>query len=442
MFDTVISRGIILSSHNGYKPFIGSIGINGEVIELVTHLILEPNDAKEYIDASGKIVMPGLINGHCHGDMAFAKGLGGNMTLKDQMSVFGKVGWFYPYITDEERYFSRQHTYCEAILSGTTTLVENMFWSLGEQSQKAFKEVGLRGAPVEDVRYDFMKSDEFLTDKMLNSFRSACEENGYIPILGTLPEEEFTDFRLKEIDRIVNGSQSLHTSHLAETNWRYDSAVEKFHMSPVKVLEKYNLLNERYIGSHGIYFDEEDIKILAKNHVKIVNTPICEQKIADGVAPIRKLMDHGITVGLGTDGAMWNNSNDIFREMKCMAIVHNIQNGTNTFSTKDILDMGTINGAKILGLEHKLGTLETGKIADIILIDATSPHMTPIYYEDWENVTANVVFCATGADVTDVMVAGEFKVRNRNIMTCNVKRIQKIVEETSNNVIKILRRII
>ena len=101
MFDSVISGGIILSSNNGYKPFVGSIGINGGVIEFVTPLILEPNDAKEFINASGKIVMPGLINGHCHGDMAFAKGLGGNMTLKEQMNVFGKVGWFYHYITDE-----------------------------------------------------------------------------------------------------------------------------------------------------------------------------------------------------------------------------------------------------------------------------------------------------------------------------------------------------
>lgn len=441
MFDTVISGGIILSSHNGYKPFAGSIGITGGVIEIVSPSILKSNDAREFINASGKIIMPGLINGHCHGDMAFAKGFGENMTLKEQMSVFGDVGWFYPYVTDEERYYARQHTYCEAMLSGTTTLVENMFWSLGERSPKAFKEVGLRGAPAEDVRYDFMKSDEFLTDKMLTNFRTSCEVNGCIPILGTLPEEEFTDLRLKETDRIVNGSHSLYTSHLAETNWRYDSVMEKFHMSPVKVLEKYNLLNERYIGSHGIYFDEEDMEILAKNRVRIVNTPICEQKIADGAAPIRRLLDHGITVGLGTDGAMWNNSNDLFREMKCMAIVHNIRNGAGTFSPKEILDMATINGAKMLGLEEKLGTLEEGKIADIILIDAASPHMTPIHYGEWENVTSNTVFCATGADVTDVMIDGEFRIRNRNILTCSVKEIQKSVQETSNQIIKILRRI-
>lgn len=440
MFDTVISGGIILSSHNGYRPFIGSIGITGGIIEAVSPTLLSAADAGEFIDASGKIVMPGLINGHCHGDMTFAKGLGDNMTLKEQMSTFGEVGWFFPDVTEEARYEARRHTYCEAMLSGTTTLVENMFWSLGERSQQAFREVGLRGAPAEDVRYDFMKSDEFLTDRMLAEFRTACEKDGCIPVLGTLPEEEFTDHRLRETARIVNGGKFLHTSHLAETSWRYGSVAEQFHMSPVQVLEKYELLNERYLGSHGIYFDDGDFEILARHGVKIVNTPICEQKIADGAAPIRRLLDHGITVALGTDGAMWNNSNDLFREMKCMAIVHNIRDGAGAISPKEILDMATLNGAKALGLEQKLGTLEPGKIADLILIDASLPHMTPIHWGEWENVTSNVVFCATGADVTDVMVSGAFTIRNRNILTCNVKEIQKSVQETSNRILKMFVR--
>ncbi|MDF3000029.1 MAG: N-ethylammeline chlorohydrolase [Bacillota bacterium] len=441
MFDTVIAGGIILSSHNGYQPFVGSIGINDGIIVHVSDRILDRNDGKEFVDASGRIIMPGLINGHCHGDMAFAKGFGGGMTLKEQMEAFGEVGWFYADITDEERYYARMQTYCEAMLSGTTTLVENMFWSLGERSPKAFRTVGMRGAPAEDVRYDFQKSDTFLTDQMLAEFNASCKGNNCIPILGTLPEEEFTDYRLKETARILAESGVLYTSHLAETRWRYESAASRFGMSPVKVLHEYQLLNERYIGSHGIYFDDEDIRVLAETGVKIVNTPICEQKIADGAAPIRRLLDHGITVGLGTDGAMWNNSNDLFREMKCMAIVHNIRDGANAFTPGEILDMATIGGARVLGLEHKLGTLEEGKLADMILVDAEAPHMTPIHFGEWENVTSNLVFCATGADVTDVMIQGEFKIRNRKILTCNVKEIQRSVQETSNHMIHILRRI-
>lgn len=440
MFDVVIAGGIIVSSHNGYRAFTGSVGISGDKIALVTEKNLTPSDAVEFVDATGKIVMPGLINGHCHGDMALAKGLGDTMTLLEQMTEFGKCGWFFPYLTDKDRFYAREHTYCEALLSGTTTLVENMYWTLGSLSQKAFDEVGLRGAPVEDIRYDFMKSDEFLTDEMLHSFTENCEKSRLIPILGTLPEEEFTEERLKKTAQTVNTSGCGFTSHLSETKWRLDAAQEKFGMSPVKVLDKFGLLNERYIGSHAVYLDDEDIALLSERNVKIINTPICELKIADGLAPIREMLDRGISVGLGTDGAMWNNSNDIFREMKCMAIAHNLKHGANCFTSKEILDMATVGGASALGMSDKLGTIEEGKLADIILVDCTAPHMTPIHYGEFDNVSSALVFCATGADVTDVLVSGSFSVKNRKLTRCDIGKIQKEVQCSSSELIKKINR--
>jgi len=440
MFDIVIAGGIIISSQNGYRAIQGSVGISGEKIVLVTEKNLTPSDAREFVDATGKIIMPGLINGHCHGDMALAKGLGDGMTLLEQMTEFGQCGWFFPYLTDTDRFYAREHTYCEALLSGTTTLVENMYWSLGSLSQKAFNEVGLRGAPVEDIRYDFMKSDDFLTNEMLYDFKDECEKCRCLPFLGTLPEEEFTEQRLKKTAETVNGSGCGFTSHLAETKWRFDASQEQFGMSPVKVLDKFDLLNGRYIGSHGVYFDEDDIALLAKRDVKIINTPICELKIADGLAPIRELLDNGITVGLGTDGSMWNNSNDIFREMKCMAIAHNLKHGANSISPKEILDMATVGGAAALGIRDLVGTIEEGKLADIILVDCTAPHMTPIHFGAFDNVSSAIVFCATGADVTDVLVAGSFSVRNRKLTGCDLSKIQKEVQCSSSELIKKLNR--
>lgn len=439
MFDTVISGGLLVSSHNDYRVFRGSIGIQEGEIVLVTEKTLSPVDARQFIDASERIVMPGLINAHCHGDMAAARGIGGGMTLRDQMRIFGEHGWFFPVLSAEDRYYSRMHTYCEALLSGTTTLVENMYWSLGGDSVKAFQQTGLHGALAEDVRYDFMKSDEFLTDEMLRDMESNCRAAGCISVLGTLPEEEFTDHRLRKTARIIREGSSRFTSHLAETQWRYDSAVQNFGKSPVKVLEDYQLLNERYFGSHGIYFDEEDIAILAKRNVSIVNTPICELKIADGLAPIRELLDHGVNVALGTDGAMWNNSNDIFREMKCMALAHTLKNGVTVFTPQEILDMATINGARALGLSDRIGTLEVGKQADIILVDAAAPHLTPLYTGKAENITSALVYCATGQDVTDVFVSGNFIVNNRKLTTCNIREIQAKVYDSAQKVINELK---
>lgn len=434
MFDTVISGGLLVSAHNGYRPFYGSIGVTDGKIELVTEKQLTAQDGREYIDAAGRIVMPGLINAHCHGDMAAARGLGDGMTLAEQMKFFGERGWFFSVLTPQDRYYARQQTYCEAMLSGTTTLVENMYWSLGENSVKAFAETGLRGAPAEDIRYDFMQSDAFLTQEMLDKLVRLCREKDCIPVLGTLPEEEFTDSRLKTAAKTVAMGGCGFTSHLSETPWRFQYAKEHFGQSPVQVLRQYGLLNERYFGSHGVYLEEEDIETLAQYRCSVVNTPLCELKIADGLAPIRRLCDRGVNVALGTDGAMWNNSNDIFREMKCMALAHNLQKGTPAFTPREILDMATINGAKALGIERETGTLEPGKRADIILIDAEAPHMTPLHTGEKENITSALVFCACGRDVTDVMIGGRLTVRDRKITTCNLRKIQEYVKDSSQRV--------
>lgn len=176
--------------------------------------------------------MPGLVNGHCHGDMGFAKGGADNTTLGEQMERFAEHNWYYDRVTDEDRYHARLLTYAEALLSGTTMLVENMYWSLGPLSQEAFAKIGLRGAPAEDVRYDFYRSDGFLTDGMLEAFQSRCREYGLIPLLGTLPEEEFTRERLRRVREIVEKSGCHFTSHLAETPWRHAAAVERMGESP------------------------------------------------------------------------------------------------------------------------------------------------------------------------------------------------------------------
>lgn len=440
MFDTVIAGGIIISAHNRYKPLSGSVGITNGRIEYAGPRMLSADDGKEYVDALGKIVMPGLVNGHCHGDMGFAKGGADNTTLKEQMEGFAPHNWFLDDITDEDRFYARQHTYAEALLSGTTMLLENMYWSLGSLSQRAFSEIGLRGALAEDIRYDFYKSDGFLTREMLDVFQKKCDAHGQIPVLGTLPEEEFNEERLCMVRKLIQESGCCFTSHLAETTWRYEAAQKSMGDSPVKVLDRYGLLNERYIGSHAVYLDDEDIRLMAARGAKVVNTPICEMKIADGLAPVPSMVQAGVVVALGTDGAMWSNSNDLFREMKCMALVHSLHSGVRTFTPQDVLDMATINGAKLFSMEHELGTIEPGKLADLILVDATRPHMTPLRVGDAENVSSNIVYCATGSDVSDVFVGGRHVVRDHQLITADLAKIQRNTLETSEKVFRKRRK--
>lgn len=193
-------------------------------------------------------------------------------------------------------------------------------------------------------------------------------------------------------------------------------------------------MGSEMIGSHVVHLDDEEIQLLAENDVKVANTPLCEMKICDGIAPIPKMVRAGVCVCLGTDGAMWNNSNDIFREMKGMALLHSINSGVRSLEIRDVLDMATINGAKAFGLEKEYGSIEEGKKADFILIDTTRPHMRPLVLGKYENVSSAVVYSATGADVSDVFVNGRQLVENRRLIHTDLNQISIKLQETAERI--------
>ena len=433
-FDTAICNGIIISPHNNYKPLIGAIGINGGLIDYIGEKNIPSSDTKEYVNARGKIIMPGLINGHCHADMAMARGMGDDLTLQEQNDFFGKIGWFANSTTIEDRFYSRMLTYIEAIMSGTTFILDNTFWSIGKKAFEAMASVGIKGGIVQDFVTDFQTSDDICSFEDLMDFKTSCQNNKIKPVLGSLLEESYEFSRLEKIRELASKLNCLVTGHLSETTWRKELLEQKFHQTSIQILDQFGLLSEKYIGSHAIYLSKEDIETIFEKNVKIVNTPLCEMKIADGIAPIPDLVKRGITVGLGTDGAMWNNSNDIFREMKGMALLHTVTSGIRSLSTHSILDMATINGAKIFGLEKEIGSIEIGKKADIILVDTVQPHMAPIRTRNNVNICSALVFCATGRDVTDVFIDGNHIVRNRKLLTVHVNDIINRVTEISEKI--------
>lgn len=433
-FDLAICNGIIVSSHNCYKPIIGSIGIRDGFIEAVGEKTIHQTETKEWIDATGSIVMPGLINGHCHGDMTLAKGLGDDLTLKEQNDLFNPINWFFDCMTSEDLFLSRQLTYIEALLSGTTFILENAFYGLGEKAYEAFSSTGIKGGVVEDVVEDFKNPERKRTSDQIAGFKKDCLDRGLLPVLGGLLEEYYHDDFLNYQKTMLEKAGCLWTSHLSETIWRKQILLNRFNASSVQILNKFGMLNEKYIGSHCVYPSAEDIQLLRQHDSKIVNTPLCEMKIADGIAPISDLLANGITVGLGTDGAMWNNSNDLFREMKGLALLHTVTRGIRTLKTTDILDMGTINGAKVFGLENEMGSLQVGKKADIILIDARQPHMAPLRVNHSQNVASTLVFCATGQDVSHVIIDGKLVVENRRLLTMDVSNVMEKAKNSSEKI--------
>jgi 5-methylthioadenosine/S-adenosylhomocysteine deaminase len=426
MYSLGIENVIIVSGNYDYVPFRGSVYLNGAVIAKVCPrggAEVPREQCGEWIDGNGKLLMPGLVNCHCHGDMTLARGLGDDMTLREQIEAFSPHNWFYQFINDDDRYYARQLCYCESLLSGTTFICENMYWGLGERSVGAMREVGIKGALVEDIRYDFSNSDSFIPVQKLKEISAACREAGLVPVIGLMAEEDFETNRLRKAFDLLRDIDALQTMHLAENAWRRDIILTKYNMTPVEYLASNGFLNDRLIGSHVVCLTDNEIGLLKESKVKVANTPLCEMKITDGIAPIPEMVGRGVTVGLGTDGALWNNSSDIFREMKAMALLHAISRGIRSLSKKDILNMATTGGAAVFGKEAEFGMIKEGMKADMILINPDKPHLQPLLLGKNENVTSAVVFSATGADVTDVFVNGKRLVKDGVLTNVDVRAI-------------------
>ena len=432
--DVAISGGILLSAANDYQPFIGSLGLEGGRIVKVMQGIIEPTEAKEWVDASGKIVLPGLVNAHCHGDMTIARGLGDGMTLLEQIEAFAGHNWFSAFMSDEDRFFSRQLTYAEALLSGTTFLCENMYWSLKERSIEAMTQSGISGALCEDIRADFSRPDDFVSDEWLIHFRNLCRKNGLIPVVGSISEEDFTPETLRKIKHKANELGMPETRHLAENDWRVRLVQQRYGKTPIRFLSDEGILDRGMIGSHGVYAGEDEAALLAGAGVSIANTPLCEMKICDGIAPIPEYLKHGVNVCLGSDGAMWNNTNDIFSEMKGMLLLHSLHGSPRTLTARDVLNMATINGYRAFGITDA-GTLAKDMRANITLLDATGAHMAPLRLGAYENVTSAVVFCANGRDVTDVFVNGNHVVNQRHLTTLDLQGLIRKLETASQKIV-------
>jgi len=429
-----IDNVIVVSGNFGYEPFLGSVCARDTLIAEVRRRPVSKDECTEWIDGHGKILMPGLVNCHCHGDMTLARGLGDDMTLREQIEAFRSHNWFYEYITDDDRYYARQLAYREALLAGVTFICENTYWSLGNRAIQAMKETGIKGALVEDIRFNFADSDSLLSDSALQEFSAACRENGLVPVIGLPAEEDYETARLRKVFEKANGIDALQTLHLAENQWRRDLIQKKYGMTPIEYLARNGFLHDRLIGSHVVYADENEVNLLKESKVKVANTPLCEMKIADGIAPIPAMVRQGVTVGLGTDGALWNNSNDIFREMKGMALLHTVNSGIRSLSKKDILDMATTGGAAVFGKEAEFGMIQEGMKADMILIDADKPHMQPLIMGKRENVCSALIFSATGGDVTDVFVNGKRLVKDGVLSGVDLPALMRRVRQTAETI--------
>jgi len=388
-------------------------------------------ETNEIIYATDAIVLPGLINTHCHSPMTLFRGMADDLPLKN---------WLYEhifpaeakYINPETVYWASLLASVEMIASGTTTCIDGYFFA--DEIVKALHKSGMRTlvaqgvidfpAPgIPDPKKNLDVASAFLERWMHFSDRIILGIFCHSPLTCS----EKTLLSAKEISTQFDLPLQI---HLSETYEEVTEIKQKTSMRPAFYLDKLGLLKSNLIAAHAIYLNEEEMDLLAKREVKIAHCPESNMKLGSGVAPVAQMLEKGITVGIGTDGCASNNNLDLFLEMDTTAKLAKVANLDPTIiDARAALAMATIGGAKVIGLENRIGTIEPGKKADIIIVDTHSPHMTPMY-----NPYSQLVYSATGGDVRDVIINGNIVYRDRCFTNLDS-------EEIMDEVTRLCRRI-
>jgi 5-methylthioadenosine/S-adenosylhomocysteine deaminase len=215
--------------------------------------------------------------------------------------------------------------------------------------------------------------------------------------------------------------------HVSETEWEIREIRERYGVSPVEHLHGLGLLSKGFAAVHAVHVSESDIDLFARSGASAVHCPESNMKLASGAAPVKDLIKHGVVTALGTDGPASNNNLDLFEEMRTASLAAKLVTGDPAaLDAATCIRMATIDGAKALGLDHIIGSLEPGKQADVIVVDLNRPHLSPLY-----NPASHLVYCARGSDVRDVWVNGARIVRNGSIVTVDRNALLEKVGETA-----------
>ena len=430
-FDTVIHNCTIITVDPDFDIIKhGIICIKDGRLERISAKAHEQElpDSKEVIDAKSGIVLPGLVNTHTHLPMTLFRGLADDLPLNIWLNEH-----IFP--AEKENINPKSVRYgtllacSEMLLSGTTTCCDGYF--LEEIVAEAVNDSGMRAilgqgvidfpAPgVADPSENIKNAEEF-AKKWLGA------SPNIIPSIFCHSPYTCSTRTLKDAKTAADNKGLLFQIHVSETKQELNQIQSEHRMTPVEYLDSIGILDANTLLAHCVWIDDHDIEIIAKQNAKISHNPESNMKLAAGVAPVPRFLDSGITVGLGTDGCASNNNLDLFQEMDTTAKLHKVfGNDPTVMDAKSVIVMATIGGAKAIGLGNKIGSIEVGKQADLIIIDTDKPHLTPLY-----NPVSHIVYAASGSDVRDVLVAGEFLVRNRKLLTLDLDETLERVTEIS-----------
>ena len=407
----------------------GLLAISGNTIHYIGKGEKGSVSAEKELDAEGGLILPGLINGHTHAAMTLFRGLADDLPLMDWLN-----NYIFPVEGKMDDDFVRVGSLlacAEMIMSGTTTFCDMYLFE--EEVARAAKEAGMR-CLVGEVLYDFPSPNYGIVEKGFIYTEALIERWKRDPLINIAvePHSLFTcgvELLLKANDLALRKGVPL-ILHMAETKEELEEIKKRFGKRPAQHLKDLGLLGPHLILDHCVHVNKSEIGLLAGHKVSVVHNPESNMKLASGIAPVPEMIARGIKVGLGTDGCASNNNLDLFGEMDMAAKLHKAQRLDPTvMDAQTLIQMATIDGARVLGLGKMTGSLEVGKRADLIVIDINKPHLTPMY-----NPYSHVVYAASGQDVRHSIIDGRIVMEDRRLLTLDVEHIIERSKEKSKTV--------
>ena len=415
----LIKNALILSPNTNFENK-QSILIKDNLIAEISPEIDE-SDVSKTIDATGKIVLPGLINTHTHLSMTLFRGLADDLSLDS---------WLNDHIWPMEANLNGDYCYIGALLgavelikSGTTTFSDMYFYM--EDVARAVDEAGIR-AVLSYGMIDFGDEEKRKNEinENLTLFKS-CDGMAYGIIKVFFgPHSPYTaseELLIKVRELADEYNMGIHI-HVSETQKEIEDVSAEKGLRPFEYLDKIGFLGPDVVAAHSVWLSDNEIEIIKKNNVKISHNPCSNMKLASGIAPVSKLIENDICVSIGTDGASSNNNLDLIEELKTASLLQKVSTlDPKVLTSDEAVAMGTIKGAETLGLESEIGSIEVGKKADIILIDTNSANMVP----DSSSLSSNIIYSANGSNVDTTICDGKILMENKKLVVLDEEEIYK-----------------
>jgi len=417
----------------------GALAIQGDHIVAVGPRadIEHRYQAPQHFDRPDDILMPGLINTHAHAAMSLLRGIADDLTLQDWLT-----NYIFPAeaknVTPDFVLWGTRLACLEMMLSGATTYVDMYYYE--DRVAQATKEAGMRGILGETI-IGFPVPDAKTTADSLRFTERFIQEFKGDPLIvpAVAPHAVYTnsDSDLRACRKLANRYGVPVVIHVSETKRENDDLEKQRGMTPTALLDILGVLDGPTIAAHGVWLTDRDIGILKRHGTGVAHCPSSNMKLASGVAPVLKLLAAGVPTGLGTDGpAGSNNDFDLMEEMNLASDLQKVSSGDpRALPAQQAIEMATILGARVAGLDKEIGSLEPGKRADFITLRLDRPHAVPMY-----NVYSQIVYALKGSDVQDVTVNGKPIVRDGRSLTLNEAQIIAKAREYRASIAASLRK--